>query len=124
MLNLEETIAVTQNFCNSANLLHVCDDMKSPHDADADYLAFKRAMRTVRPDVHERLVEVGAAYAVGLVRRTGPSACTVGLVRRTGPSACTVGMHRRPGPSASSVGMHRRPGPSACTVGLVRRHIL
>ena len=61
MLNLEETIAVTQNFCNSANLLHVCDDMKSPHDADADYLAFKHVMRTVRPDVHERLVEVGAA---------------------------------------------------------------
>ena len=74
--SLEETIAVTQNFCNSANLLHVCDDMKSPHDADADYLAFKHVMRTVRPDVHERLVEVGAAYAVGLVRRSGPSACT------------------------------------------------
>ncbi len=86
---------MTQNFCNSANLLHVCDDMKSPHDADADYLAFKHVMRTVRPDVHERLVEVGAAYAVGLIRRTGPSACTVGLRCRHAPSACTVGLNRR-----------------------------
>ncbi len=86
---------MTQNFCNSANLLHVCDDMKSPHDADADYLAFKHVMRTVRPDVHERLVEVGAACVVGMHRRSGPFACTVGLNRRTVPSACTVGLNRR-----------------------------
>ncbi|GAM26611.1 hypothetical protein SAMD00019534_097860 [Acytostelium subglobosum LB1] len=48
VLNLEESIAVTQNFCDSQNFDRVCTDLA--HGRESDYHSFKEALLKEKPE--------------------------------------------------------------------------
>ncbi|KAM9999759.1 hypothetical protein ACTFIZ_008230 [Dictyostelium cf. discoideum] len=52
VLNMEQSIAVTQNFCNSQNFDEVCSDLAN--DEKKDYDDFKKHLLTSRPDFQNR----------------------------------------------------------------------
>ncbi|KAN0009004.1 hypothetical protein ACTFIU_008894 [Dictyostelium citrinum] len=52
VLNMEQSIAVTQNFCNSQNFDDVCSDLAN--DDKKDYYDFKKHLLTSRPDFQNR----------------------------------------------------------------------
>ncbi|KAK5575653.1 hypothetical protein RB653_006786 [Dictyostelium firmibasis] len=52
VLNMEQSIAVTQNFCNSQNFDEVCNDLAN--DEKKDYDDFKKHLLNSRPDFQDR----------------------------------------------------------------------
>ncbi|EFA84572.1 transcription factor jumonji [Heterostelium album PN500] len=57
VLNLEESIAVTQNFCDSQNFLKVCDDLIGHKKNGKEYHDFKKLLLADRPEFESKFKE-------------------------------------------------------------------
>ncbi|EGC32612.1 hypothetical protein DICPUDRAFT_155396 [Dictyostelium purpureum] len=57
VLNLEESIAVTQNFCDSQNFTQVCQDLSGTEHDRKDYDQFKQHLLREKPEFTEKFKE-------------------------------------------------------------------